>query len=151
MCPLWQFQWHNCVTRCVLFHKAVRYSPFLQSIDLCLWKVWCRNMFATSYSAFALSMSKQNIILQYPVVRSIGWSSNFPFSPQLLDQVLNITTCLHWVDFIATKEVKAYVCTSIVATQDDTLSREGQCSSSMWFAVVIIILLALLCPGIVLD
>ena len=60
------------------------------------------------------------------------------FAPQLLGQVLIIMTCVNSVDIITTKEVNDYGCTSIVSTQDDTLSRLGQCSNAMWCTVVII-------------
>ena len=53
---------------------------------------------------------------------------------------------MNWEQIIKNKEVKAYVCTSIVTAQDDALSREGQYYNTMWFAVVIINIVGVITP-----
>ena len=47
---------------------------------------------------------------------------------------------------IAPKEVEAYGCTSIVTTEDDSLSREGQSFNAIMFTVVIINLVGVIEP-----
>ena len=103
-----------------------------------LHKGQCGYSFTSSSSSFVSAISKHNSILMYLVVRKTGWSSNFSFVPQLLGQVLNIITCFNWVFVASNKEFKSFVFTSIFATQDDALSRDGQSSKAMWFTVVII-------------